>query len=195
MTETPANKGPEQDVIRPFKADGIEEYDNPMPRWWVALFYITIIFGVIYTAWLHMFGGETLQQRLDKDLAALAEQQAAATESMAAGGEDLSTRLRTEDAIAAGKEIYVTNCAPCHADKGQGLVGPNLTDKFWIHGGSDEAIVKVITEGVPEKGMISWQPLLGPQKIEQVAAYVVSLQGTNPEGGKPPEGEEYSPEE
>ncbi len=95
-------------------------------------------------------------------------------------------------ALESGHKIYVQNCAACHGQKGEGIIGPNLTDKYWLHGdGSFSAIVKVIQDGVPTKGMISWKPVLPEESLLQAASYVYSLKGTNPPNGKAPQGEAY----
>ncbi|HEX9843972.1 MAG TPA: c-type cytochrome, partial [bacterium] len=95
------------------------------------------------------------------------------------------------EAIAAGRTIFLTSCMPCHGDKGQGIIGPNLTDKYWLHGNRYNDIVNTIVNGVPDKGMIAWKTALNPQKINQVAAFVMSIRGTNPPNPKPPQGQEY----
>ena len=93
--------------------------------------------------------------------------------------------------LEAGKAVFAQNCVPCHGPQGQGVIGPNLTDEYWLHGNTYADIVTTITNGVPEKGMISWKATLGSQRIQQVAAYVVSLQGTHPPNPKPPQGQLY----
>jgi mono/diheme cytochrome c family protein len=100
--------------------------------------------------------------------------------------------LLTDEAdLSAGKSIFATNCVICHGSAGEGLVGPNLTDEYWIHGGSLEAIVQTIKVGNPAKGMVPWEPILSEREILQVASYIRSLQGTNPPNAKAPEGERY----
>jgi cytochrome c oxidase cbb3-type subunit 3 len=184
-----------RDVERPYVVDGIKEYDNPLPPWWVALFYFTIVFGVAYMAYLHLFGGETIEEELRQDRQRYAELKAERAEERAAATEgSLAERLQDPSLVAAGQEVYQTNCAACHGNQGQGLVGPNLTDKYWIHGGAPQDIVHTIQKGVPQKGMVAWESILGPDKIEQAAAYVLSLGGTNPPNPKPPEGDVYDPE-
>lgn len=182
----------EHDVERPYVVDGIREYDNPLPSWWVALFYLTILFSPLYLVYTHIMKGNLLTDELAEDRSAhvelIAEQEEKRIEQ---GGGDLDARLSDPAFVAAGKEIYQTNCAACHGDKGQGVVGPNLTDNYWLHGGSAKDIVDVITNGVVEKGMIAWQAILGVEKIEQVTAYVISLKGTNPPNPKAPQGELY----
>ena len=89
-----------------------------------------------------------------------------------------------------GGKIYSARCASCHGDKGQGIIGPNLTDDYWIHGdGSIPAILKVMNEGVPDKGMPPWKGVIPAELEDDVAAYVYSIYGTNPPGAKAPQGE------
>ncbi|SMF05837.1 cbb3-type cytochrome c oxidase N-terminal domain-containing protein [Pseudobacteriovorax antillogorgiicola] len=181
----------EKDVERPYVVDGIKEYDNPLPSWWVALFWGTIAFAVVYLAYIHGMGGPTLEDELyaDRDAYEATMEKQASAKSPA--GEDLIAQLKSDAMIAEGKTHYVTNCAPCHGQNGEGLVGPNLTDVFWLHGGSPEDIIKVITDGVPAKGMIAWKTILGPKKIKETTAFILSLQGTNPANPKAPQGEKY----
>jgi cytochrome c oxidase cbb3-type subunit 3 len=90
--------------------------------------------------------------------------------------------------ISAGSAIFQKNCVVCHGDKGQGMVGPNLTDEYWLHGGTINNIFKTIKYGVPEKGMITWEKTLMPKQISEVANYILSLRGSNPPGAKAPQG-------
>lgn len=178
----------ETNQVRPYKADGIEEYDNALPRWWVWLFNLTIVFSVAYLAWLHVFNGETIQQEYARKVA---EVEAAKTSTAASAGG--AGGPSDGQWVAEGKAAYATNCTPCHGAAGEGIVGPNLTDKFWIHGGKPDQIEKVIAEGVLEKGMPAWKPVVGETKVKQIAAYVESLKGTNPPNGKAPQGEPEQP--
>lgn len=188
------SKKPPRDVIRPSVVDGIEEYDNPLPSWWVGLFNFTIVYGIGYLVWFHVLNKSSLNEDLIKDrqtyqeLVATNQQEGAGTTK---GPEELAAKLKDPNSIAEGKGIFAVNCAACHGQLGEGTVGPNLTDKFWIHGGSPAKIVESISAGIPAKGMIAWGPIIGPQKIEAAAAYVLSLQGTQPANGKAPQGEEY----
>jgi cytochrome c oxidase cbb3-type subunit 3 len=101
--------------------------------------------------------------------------------------------LTTDDAtLTAGREIYLRHCATCHGTAGQGGVGPNLTDDYWLHGGSPSDIVKTIRYGFPAKGMVAWLGTLKPDEILQAASFVTNLHGTNPANAKPPEGELYT---
>ena len=100
--------------------------------------------------------------------------------------------LTDEASIAEGKEVYLANCIACHGANGEGnAVGPNLTDKYWIHGGSIQNVFSTIKYGVVEKGMQSWQSQIRPQVIQKVASYIMSMQGSNPANAKEPQGVLY----
>lgn len=186
------NQDKKRDVIRPYIVDGIQEYDNPMPGWWLAILWGTIAFGVVYLAYFHALGGKSLQEELADDMKAAR----ASSPQPPSGGEEqqaaaLAVKIKDPATIEEGKKVYATNCVPCHGPSGEGVVGPNLTDNYWIHGGRPEDIVNTIANGVVEKGMLAWKPMLGDAKVLQVAAFVVSLKGTNPPNGKAPEGAPY----
>jgi len=181
--------------------DGIKEFDNPLPQWWLWLFYGSILFALVYFPYIVLgFGPTSIEEYQSELAAAKAAAPAAAAVPMApaapgappAGGAPAGGGLEgNKAAIAAGKEIFTTNCVPCHGPQGQGVIGPNLTDDYWLHGNKYAEIVRTITNGVPDKGMIAWKATLNPEKIEQVAAYVMTLHGTNPPNPKPPQGDKY----
>ena len=148
------------------EADGIEEYDNPLPNWWLGLFYLTIIWAAGYGAHYHFFGKRSQEQ-------ALAAELAEAERRWPAEARAAATVVMSEAAIEAGEAVYKANCTGCHGEEMTGGIGPSLVDTVWIHGGTPEAILATITNGVPEKGMLTWGPILGPEKVAQVAAYVV----------------------
>jgi len=152
---------PDQILGHSDEADGIEEYDNALPTWWLGLFAFTVVFGVFYTVDYHFIS----QRSQVKEY--IAEVQAAPHPAAVAAGSQTGP-----EAIEAGKALFGANCVGCHGVDLHGGVGPDLTDHTWIHGGRLPDIEKTITTGVPEKGMITWGPILGPQKIAQVAAYV-----------------------
>jgi cytochrome c oxidase cbb3-type subunit 3 len=147
------------------EADGIEEYDNPLPTWWLGLFVGTVMFGIGYAVDYHFVSHRSQAAEYAAELAA------------APKPPEATAVAATPDAIAAGKEIFAANCVACHGADMHGGVGPDLTDATWIHGGKLEEIAHTITVGVPEKGMLTWGPILGPQKIAQVAAFVHSSGG------------------
>ena len=183
---------PQRDVIRPYVVDGIQEYDNPLPPWWVWMFTLSIAFGAAYLIYTHAFGWDSIDQELAHDQQSYAEFIQTLAES-APSPDNLLARLSDPQNAAEGKALYATNCAACHGSSGEGVVGPNLTDKFWIHGGSPTDIVKIISIGVPEKGMLAWGPILGGLKVEKITAYILTLQGTSPAAAKEPQGEAYEP--
>lgn len=150
------------------EADGIEEFDNRMPNWWLGLFYATIVWAAAYAVDYHFIAHRSQVKRLAAEIAAAdrrwPQQAAAAAET---------TLAITPEAVEAGEAIFKANCVGCHGDDMRGKIGPNLLDTVWIHGGRPQDILHTITVGVPAKGMITWGPILGPEKIAQVAAFVV----------------------
>lgn len=182
----------EKELLMDHTHDGIEELDNPTPPWFMYLFYSTILFAVVYGSYYHVYQDGNIQETEYKTEVAVAEK--AREEYMKkfanSVNEDNVVVVKEAKDIADGLKIYSTNCIACHGDKGQGGVGPNLTDKFWIHGGDIKSIFKTLTYGVPEKGMIAWNKTLNPLQIQKVSSYILTLQGTNPPGAKEPQGTE-----
>jgi cytochrome c oxidase cbb3-type subunit 3 len=131
---------------------------------------------------------EAYQAELDR----AAAEQAMAIKVGEATPESLLALTKDPNAVALGKQVFVSTCAACHRNDGGGNVGPNLTDEFWLHGGAPEKIFRTVASGVPDKGMPAWQPQLGALKTQAVTAYVLGLRGTNVAGGKPPQGERES---
>ncbi|MBE9483675.1 MAG: c-type cytochrome [Bacteroidetes bacterium] len=172
--------------------DGIQELDNALPKWWVWLFFITIVFSVIYFLSLFVFHTmDTQDEEYNKEMLAASELKNTQTTVP----QESTLSLLTDDAsLAAGKVIYDKSCLVCHLSKGEGLVGPNLTDQYWMYGGSIEDVIDIIVVGVPSKGMISWKDQLSPKQIQEVSSFILSLQGTNPPNAKEPQGELYNPE-
>ena len=173
--------------------DGIQELDNALPKWWVWLFFITIVFSVIYFLSLFVFHTmDTQDEEYDKEMLAASE---LLKNTQTATPQESTLSLLTDDAsLAAGKVIYDKSCLVCHLSKGEGLIGPNLTDQYWMYGGSIEDVIDIIVVGVPSKGMISWKDQLSPTQILEVSSFILSLQGTNPPNAKEPQGELYNPE-
>lgn len=168
--------------------DGIHEYDNPLPNWWLTALYGTMIFGFGYWMFYQVFGGTGLRAQLQKDEAAAAARAAATapvTDELLVA---LSRDAGTQDKARA---VFVSTCAQCHLADGSGKIGPNLTDAYWIHGDKPSEIYKTISTGVLAKGMPAWGPLLGQEKVKQLASYVVTLKGQN-RPGKPPEGQKVN---
>lgn len=181
----------EEEVMMDHEYDGIRELDNNLPPWWKYMFYATIIFGVIYLIRFHITGDGKLSHA--EYLAQMEEAEIEKEEALANAGEQLTeenvTLLISEADITAGAAIYKGNCATCHNASGGGGAGPNLTDEYWIHGGGIQNVFKTIKYGVPAKGMIAWQTQFNPSQMQQVASYVLSLQGSNPADGISPQGD------
>jgi cytochrome c oxidase cbb3-type subunit 3 len=169
--------------------DGIEEYDNPLPGWWSWIFVATIVFSVGYYAYYQLGPGPTILARYEAEMQAAEQQQSKVAD---AGGAitEVSLRALVKDAQAMGaaKQVFAARCMPCHGPEGQGLIGPNLTDEFWKHGGTLVDIRRTISEGVPDKGMVPWKDQLKPDEVSAMAAYISTLAGTHPPNPKPPEG-------
>lgn len=186
----------EKDMLIEHEYDGIKELDNPTPAWFMVLFYGTIVFAVVYLCIYHVFGIGQLQDDEYKTEVAQAEVVKKQYLSKAANQVDENTvKLVTDaEAIKAGEAIYKQNCAACHGDKGQGMVGPNLTDDYWLHGGNIKAVFKTVKYGVAAKGMPTWEKQLSPKQLSDVSNYIKTLHGTNPPNGKEPQGEKEAPE-
>ena len=171
--------------------DGIKELDNDLPPWWKYLFIGTVIWGFVYFANYELFGGDNQEMELKKEIAeakiALEEYKKTAPDLMDA---DKVTLLTEASDLAKGKATFEMNCAACHKADGGGQIGPNLTDEHWILGGGIKNVFHTISEGGRDgKGMVAWKTMLKPTEIQQVASYVLSLQGTKPADGKAAEGE------
>ena len=181
----------EKDMLIEHEYDGIKELDNPTPAWFMVLFYSTIAFAVAYLLIYHVFGIGQLQYDEYKTEVAQAEIVKKEYLSKAANLVDENTVKLVADpaTLKAGEGIFKQNCAACHGDKGQGVVGPNLTDDFWLHGSNIKAVFKTIKYGVAAKGMPTWEKQLSPKQLSDVSNYIKSLRGTNPPNGKEPQGE------
>lgn len=172
--------------------DGIRELDNPLPPWWIYLFYGTLIFGVYYMVQYHILDGEDQYQEYTQEVV-FAEREIEAYQNQLPKQQDL-VASQDDNMLAQGKKIYDLYCKVCHRPDGGGGIGPNLTDAFWILGGDIKSVYATIENGGrPGKGMVSWKSSLNASQMEQVANYILSLQGTNPPNPKAPEGEEYKP--
>ena len=168
---------PKEPLLLDHNYDGIQELDNNLPGWWVWLFYITIIFSAVYLVYYHVAGKGDLQAaEYTQEMAAGQQVKAAA---MGKFESDIpALQPSTNPAVLEnGRQTYAKFCAPCHRADGGGLVGPNLTDDYWIHGSSYADSVKVIWDGVPAKGMITWKTILKPEDIQAVASYIYTLRG------------------
>ena len=172
--------------------DGIEEYDNPMPRWWVWIFWATIAYSAVYLLNVVPLVGEGKGRlaQYEAEVEANARKFAAARGPRPAPADPVLLGLAADPvARESGRALFMTNCMPCHRADAGGVIGPNLTDDAWIHGGSPGDIHRVIASGVTAKGMPAWAQVLKPEEVDRLAAYVISVHGTSPRDPKPPQGE------
>jgi len=180
----------EQEIMMDHDYDGIRELDSKIPPWFSWLFILTIIFAIYYMLQYHVFGsGQVMQEEYNEEINKASVEKEALMKSGALVNEETVKLLTDAADLQKGNEIFEANCIACHASDGGGIVGPNLTDKYWIHGGGIHNVFKTIKYGVVEKGMISWQTQLNANQMQDVASYVLSLQGTKPAAPKSPEGE------
>lgn len=183
-----AERDPDK-LLMDHEYDGIQEYDNPMPRWWLASLWITVIFSVIYMLNVAGIGiGEGRIADYEADMAQAAALAAANDPLAGITGERLLASSQDDATRQLGQTTFTTMCASCHAADGGGGIGPNLTDAHYIHGGRPLEIMRTIVEGVAAKGMPAWGKILKPDQIEAVAGYVIHLRGTTPANPKAPEG-------
>lgn len=184
---TPIEK--EKDILLHHDFDGIRELDNKVPPWFNFLFYGTIVWGIIYMLVFHVFSDGQIQETEYKiEIQQAAFDKEILIKSGTFINEETVTLLTDAADLSEGKNIFQKNCVSCHAMDGGGLVGPNLTDDYYIHGGGIKNVFKTIKYGVPAKGMISWQTQLDVNKMQQVSSYIISLQGTKSANPKAPEG-------
>lgn len=184
----------EKDVMLDHDYDGIKELDNVLPPWWVATFYVCIVFAFLYVGYWHFSDyGYSTAEEYDMEIAEAEKSVKAYLASRSDMVDETNVEVLVDDnQIMIGAAIFNNKCISCHGANGEGnSIGPNLTDKYWIHGPDIKTIFKTIKYGVPEKGMISWKSQLRPSDMQKVASYILSLQGTNPPNPKEPQGELY----
>jgi len=177
--------------------DGIKELDNNLPGWWVWLFVLTCVWALGYMVYYHVLGGPGQIAEYRMEMAAAGTPVMDDISSAAAPGVEPPPAApaypeeptNDESVLALGKDLYIRNCLVCHAPDGGGLIGPNMTDDYYIHGSRYVDSIRIINEGVLAKGMISWKSVLKPNEIHAVASYIWTLRGTTPAAPKAPEGE------
>ncbi|MBK7859897.1 MAG: c-type cytochrome [Archangiaceae bacterium] len=167
--------------------DGIEEEDNRLPAWWLAILFITIVFGFGY--WF-VYHSTTLLETPNREFARLADEQKKKL-ALQDPISDASLQALAHDphAVAEGQKVFTTICVACHKADGSGNVGPNLTDRYWIHGNKPTNLYQAVMTGFQDKGMPPWGPQLGPERTRDVTAFVISIQNTNVPNGKAPQGD------
>jgi cytochrome c oxidase cbb3-type subunit 3 len=168
-----APEAPFDSDLRPHSYDGIQEYDKRLPNWWLFTLYGSIVFAIGYWSLVHHW-------HLTKDPGQAVTEEIAAARAAAAraSGELTDTVMwqlsRDTSTVAAGQATFTTTCVACHGEHLEGKIGPTLIKEKWIHGGTPLEIIHTITTGVPPKGMPTWGPVLGPEKIKEVAAFILS---------------------
>jgi len=172
--------------------DGIRELDNNLPPWWKYLFYATIVYSFGYMYYYHFTDTDRLQigeyqQELRVAEADMVEYRKHAANSI----DESNVKMPDAAGIKEGDVLFQENCIACHGKTGEGGVGPNLVDEYWLHGGSLTDVFKTIKYGVPQKGMISWKSQLSPLNLQQLTGYIMNLKGTNPGNAKAPQGDKY----
>ncbi len=164
---------PVEDPLRPHVYDGIQEYDKRLPNWWLVTLWGTIAFSVLYWLIRHQIMDAPEPGRMVE--AEMKANQAIAARSSGVLTDDLLWQMsRDPNVVAAGLATYTTTCVSCHLPDLTGLIGPNLVDHDWIHGGEPMEMIGTIEKGVLEKGMPAWGPILGKQKISEVAAFILN---------------------
>lgn len=180
-----SNSQHEAEVIH--ECAGIREMNNPLPRWWLATFFVTVVFGLFYFFHFEVFhSGKSIDQELEADMLVDNQRKAAEAEKAGLVTDDSLLAMSKDPAILKeGETTFQQLCVSCHGDKGEGKIGPNLTDKFYLHGGKPKQLYSTVTTGVSDKGMPAWGQVLGVTKTSRVVAYVVSMKGKNVPGKEP----------
>jgi cytochrome c oxidase cbb3-type subunit 3 len=178
-----------KDEMLDHEFDGIREFDNPPPGWIMWMLYGSIAVAVGYWLYYQTFGvGRQPVQLYEAEMARAAETQLARMSKQELSDATLQLMAAVPAQVEEGRKLFDQFCVVCHGATGEGNVGPNLTDPYWIHGGSPMKIWGTVTNGVPDKGMVAWAGQLGPARVQKVVAYVLTLKDTN-RPGKAPQGE------
>jgi cytochrome c oxidase cbb3-type subunit III len=177
-----------EDQLLDHAYDGIMEFDNPMPRWWVRMFWGTCVFSFAYLFHYWVGNGQSVNASYDQEMEVVHAARAKEAMAQKVSEEVLAQVMIDATSVASGAQIFASKCVTCHLEKGQGSIGPNLTDGHWIHGtGQLMDVFHTVSEGVAAKGMPAWSRQLTPAELRQVVAFVGTLRGTNV-AGKAPEG-------
>jgi cytochrome c oxidase cbb3-type subunit 3 len=169
--------------------DGIVEYDNPMPAWWRRSFWATVVFSFVYYVHYQLTGnGASVEQAYAEDMRKQRELMAASAIGQEMNEEGLTRLMQDGAMMKDARSLFVLRCSQCHADRGQGNIGPNLTDEYWLYGSASLMdLLEIIGNGRPQKGMPMWSRTLRPIELAELTAYVGTLRGTNVPG-RPPQG-------
>ncbi len=176
------------DELLDHEYDGIREFDNPTPGWWNWIFFLSFVFSVVYFFHYHVGSGQGVLASYEAEMKEYREieKQRALAEAKNISEEKLASVMNDASAVTAGETTYSQLCASCHNKQGEGLIGPNLTDEYWLHGdGSLMAIRKVVATGVAAKGMPGWGKVLSTEDLNKVVGFIGTLRGKNLEGKEP----------
>jgi cytochrome c oxidase cbb3-type subunit 3 len=183
---------PHEPKLMDHSYDGIQEYDNPLPSWWSRIFIATIMFAVFYGLYFQVIHwGRTTDEIYRADLAAYDANKAVrqAAEARDVSEDMLAANMQKPAIVQHGHDIFVKRCAPCHTENGRGLIGPNLTDSFQIHGTTRMDIFKTVQGGVAGTAMLAWGEQMSQIDVVAAATFAMTLRGTNVAGGKEPQGQ------
>lgn len=180
-------------LLRHHDYDGIHELDNPLPSWWLWTFYLAIIFSFLYIIHYQFGGGASLQQEFAAQMRFISTQQASTQRQTPSeiSDEQLAALSSDPQIMAQGADVFAGKCAACHGQEGQGMIGPNLTDRAWLHGPGGKDIYKAVAEGVLDKGMPAWKSQLSRADLTAVVTFVITLKGKEPANAKAAQGIEY----
>lgn len=182
----------EKKILLDHDYDGIRELDNPLPKWWLYSFYLTIIFAVPYYVAHTFMNAESIKERFNLDVASVEEiHKKNALDKIVYDQAEYEKVLADPKTKKIAKKTYKRKCKACHGKFGEGGVGPNLTDNYWIHGNGDlKSVYETLTYGITDKGMPAWGQTLGKEKVYGVLKYIADLKGTKPKNPKGPQGVE-----
>ena len=181
----------EKHVLLDHSYDGIMEFDHPLPQWWLMTFWGGILFAIFYFIFFSIMDGPTLRDEYHKELAKLDAIQELEAQNVANfDPEQYNAWVASDEGQEAGNVVFEENCVACHAAGGGGDIGPNLTDKYWIHINREpEALYQFIVKGYEDNGMPAWGEVLSKKEIMAATAHVMALKGTIPPKAKEPQGD------
>ncbi|MBL9148454.1 MAG: c-type cytochrome [Phycisphaerae bacterium] len=191
--QTPTPTAPREPVLLSSNYDGIREYDNPMPFWWTSIFWLTILAAGPYFFFYHLGVGSSLNDNYEAEVGEYGAILAAQLGDVEADTPTILTLVERPELRMGGAALFKGNCATCHGPEGGGLTGPNLTDDAYINVKTPEDIFRVITNGVPGKGMPEWGKRFSKQQVLLLASYVANLRGTKPGSAKEAQGSVIEP--
>ena len=190
MTDPNNAQAPQDENLLDHNYDGIQEYDNPLPGWWVAIFWGTIVWSFLYFGWYPAGPGDGVYDNLDQKLEALAAQKDQATkDKLSSIGEvsgdaaSLIAMMNNADLMESQKSVWAIKCGICHVADGRGMLGlgPNMMDDHYVNVKTIEDIPKIVTEGIPGKAMTPFKGQMSEEEILMISAYVASLRGNDPD--------------